>query len=185
MKVEQVVICKADIYESDKWQEALREISEELLQDLKLPYRVLNICTGDMGAGKYKMYDIETWMPGRNNYGETHSDSNLTDWQARRLNIRYRAADGQIKFAYTLNNTAFASPRILIAIMENYQKADGSIEVPEILQSYVGTKVIMPKGSKQKSVDEESELVVKSEKPVTETPKEETKAETPAPEAKI
>lgn len=142
MKVEQVVICKADIYESDKWQEALREISEELLQDLKLPYRVLNICTGDMGPGKYKMYDLETWMPGRGNYGETHSDSNLTDWQARRLNIRYRDADGQIKFAYTLNNTAFASPRILIAIMENYQQADGSIAVPEILQSYVGAKVI-------------------------------------------
>ncbi|HMR55443.1 MAG TPA: serine--tRNA ligase, partial [Candidatus Doudnabacteria bacterium] len=184
MKVEQVVICKADIYESDKWQETLREISEELLQDLKLPYRVLNICTGDMGAGKYKMYDIETWMPGRNNYGETHSDSNLTDWQARRLNIRYRAADGQIKFAYTLNNTAFASPRILIAIMENYQKADGSIEVPEILQSYVGTKVITPKGSKPKNVDEEPEQVVKLEKPVVGTPKAESKAEIPAPEVK-
>lgn len=145
MKVEQVIICKADIYESEKWLEALREISEELLQDLKLPYRVLNICTGDMGPGKYKMYDIETWMPGRNNYGETHSDSNLTDWQARRLNIRYRDKDGQIKFAYTLNNTAFASPRILIAILENYQQADGSVAVPEILQAAVGAKVISAK----------------------------------------
>lgn len=145
MKVEQVIICKADIYESEKWLEALREISEELLQDLKLSYRVLNICTGDMGPGKYKMYDIETWMPGRNNYGETHSDSNLTDWQARRLNIRYRDNDGQIKFAFTLNNTAFASPRILIAILENYQQADGSVAVPEILQAAVGTKVISPK----------------------------------------
>lgn len=147
MKVEQVVICKADIYESEKWLEALREISEELLQDLKLPYRVLNICTGDMGPGKYKMYDIETWMPGRNNYGETHSDSNLTDWQARRLNIRYRDKDGQIKYAYTLNNTAFASPRILIAILENYQQADGSVAVPEILQAAIGAKVITGKKS--------------------------------------
>jgi seryl-tRNA synthetase len=150
MKVEQVIICKADIYESDKWQEALREISEEILQDLKLPYRVLNICTGDMGPGKYKMYDIETWMPGRGNYGETHSDSNLTDWQARRLNIRYRASDGQIKFAYTLNNTAVASPRILIAILENYQQADGSVVVPEILQAGVGAKVIAPKTAVKK-----------------------------------
>lgn len=147
MKVEQVIICKADIYESEKWLEALREISEELLQDLKLPYRVLNICTGDMGPGKYKMYDIETWMPGRNGYGETHSDSNLTDWQARRLNIRYRDKDGQIKFAFTLNNTAFASPRILIAILENYQQADGSVAVPEILQAAVGAKVISVKAA--------------------------------------
>lgn len=145
MKVEQVVICKADFDEADKWLETLREISEEILRDLKLPYRVLNICTGDMGAGKYKMYDIETWMPGRNGYGETHSDSNLTDWQARRLNIRYRDEDGTVRHAFTLNNTAVASPRILIPILENYQQADGSVKVPEILQAYVGTDVIKPK----------------------------------------
>ncbi|MDQ3018301.1 MAG: serine--tRNA ligase [bacterium] len=145
MKVEQVVICKANINEGDSWLEKLREISEEILQDLKLPYRVLNICTGDMGAGKYKMYDIETWMPGRNNYGETHSDSNLTDWQARRLNIRYRTADGKVQHAYTLNNTAVASPRILIALLENYQQEDGSVKVPEVLQKYVGSDVIKKK----------------------------------------
>ena len=145
MKVEQVVICKADINEADKWLETLREISQEILEDLKLPYRVLNICTGDMGAGKYKMYDIETWMPGRGSYGETHSDSNLTDWQARRLNIRYRTGDGTIKHAFTLNNTAVASPRILIPILENYQQADGSIKVPEILVPYVGSDVIKKK----------------------------------------
>lgn len=145
LKVEQVVICKADIREGEVWLEKLREISEEILQELKLPYRVLNICTGDMGAGKYKMYDIETWMPGRNSYGETHSDSNLTDWQARRLNIRYKDKEGKTKFAYTLNNTAVASPRILIAIMENYQQADGSIKVPEVLQKYVGADVIKKK----------------------------------------
>ncbi|MEZ4179929.1 MAG: serine--tRNA ligase [Candidatus Doudnabacteria bacterium] len=142
MKVEQVVICKADLNEAEKWQEELREISESILQDLKLPYRVLNIATGDMGAGKYKMYDIETWMPGRNDYGETHSDSNLTDWQARRLNLRYRDGQGNIKYAYTLNNTAVASPRILIPVLENYQQSDGSILVPDVLQAYLGKKVI-------------------------------------------
>lgn len=141
-KVEQVVICKADIAESEKWHEALREVAEEMLQDLKLPYRVIHVCTGDMGAGKYKMYDVETWMPSRQKYGETHSDSNLTDWQARRLNIRYRDSKGEVKHAYTLNNTALASPRILIAVLENYQQADGSIKVPEVLQKYVGKDLI-------------------------------------------
>lgn len=142
MKVEQVVLCKADIIESDQWHEAMREIAESMLQDLKLPYRVLNICTGDMGAGKYKMYDIETWMPSRNDFGETHSDSNLTDWQARRLNIKYKTADGKTKHVYTLNNTVIASPRILIAILENYQQKDGSIIVPEVLKPYVGKDII-------------------------------------------
>ncbi len=145
LKVEQVIICKADMNEGDVWLEKLREISEEILQELKLPYRVLNICTGDMGAGKYKMYDIETWMPGRGSYGETHSDSNFTDWQARRLDIRYKDAEGKIKYAYTLNNTAVASPRILIALLENYQQADGSVKVPEVLQKYVGADVIKKK----------------------------------------
>lgn len=145
MKVEQVVICKADIIESEKWHETMREIAQEMLIDLKLPHRVLNICTGDMGAGKYKMYDIETWMPSRGNFGETHSDSNLTDWQARRMNIKYKTADGKTKFAFTLNNTVIASPRILIPILENYQQADGSVVVPEILKPYVGKDIIKPK----------------------------------------
>ncbi len=103
MKVEQMVICKADSVDNDLWLENLRKISEEILQELKLPYRVLNICTGDMGAAKYKMYDLETWMPSRATYGETHSDSSFTDWQARRLNIRYKDHEGKMKFAYTLN----------------------------------------------------------------------------------
>lgn len=145
MKVEQVIVCKADVIEGDKWLEALREIAQEMLTDLKLPHRVLNICTGDMGAGKYKMYDIETWMPSRKSFGETHSDSNLTDWQARRLNIKYKAADGKTKFAYTLNNTVIASPRILIAILENYQQKDGSVVVPEVLRPYVGKDAILSK----------------------------------------
>jgi len=145
MKVEQVVICKADINEGDQWHENLRAIGEEMLQDLKLPYRVLNISTGDMGAGKYKMYDLETWMPARNAYGETHSDSNLTDWQARRLDIKYKDKDGKTHFAYTLNNTAIAMPRILIPILENYQQADGSVAVPEVLRPYVGKDAIKKK----------------------------------------
>ncbi|HYV33732.1 MAG TPA: serine--tRNA ligase [Candidatus Limnocylindria bacterium] len=149
MKVEQVVLCKADIIEGDNWLENMREIAESMLQDLKLPYRVLNICTGDMGAGKYKMYDIETWMPARKDYGETHSDSNLTDWQARRLNIKYKTTEGKTKFVYTLNNTVIASPRILIAILENYQQKDGSIIVPDVLKPYVGKDVI---GGKEKPV---------------------------------
>lgn len=145
LKVEQVVICKSDVNEAESWHEKLREISEEILQELKLPYRVVNICTGDMGPAKYKQYDLETWMPGRGNYGETHSDSSFTDWQARRLNIRYKDAAGKLQYAFTLNNTAVASPRILIAILENYQQADGSVKVPEVLQKYVGTDVIKKK----------------------------------------
>jgi seryl-tRNA synthetase len=136
-KVEQVIIAENDLNGSLKLLEELRQISEEILSDLKLPYRVLAICTGDMGLGKYKMYDLEAWMPVRGKYGETHSDSFLTDWQARRANIRYR--DGEdVKFVHTLNNTAIASPRVLIAIWENYQQADGSIKVPEVLIPYMG-----------------------------------------------
>jgi len=138
VKVEQVVLCRPDIEESNKWLEEMKKYSQEVLKDLKLPHRVLNIATGDMGAGKYKMYDIETWMPSRNDYGETHSDSNMTDWQARRLNIRYRDKSGEIKFVYALNNTVIASPRILIAILENYQQKDGSVQVPEVLRPYLG-----------------------------------------------
>jgi seryl-tRNA synthetase len=145
MKVEQVVICKDDSAEANKWLEDMREISQEILKDLGLPHRVLAICTGDMGAGKYKMYDIETWMPSRQAYGETHSDSNLTDWQARRLNMRYKDKEGKMKFPYTLNNTVVASPRILIAILENYQQKDGSVVVPEALRPCLGGQKIIKK----------------------------------------
>jgi seryl-tRNA synthetase len=140
MKVEQVLICKADIKEGLKFLEELRGIAEEILQDLKLPYHVVSVCTADMGAGKYKMYDLETWMPSRNAYCETHSDSFLTDWQARRLNLKYKAKDGEVKYAYTLNNTGLASPRILIAIWENYQNEDGSITIPEVIRPYMGNR---------------------------------------------
>lgn len=145
MKVEQVILCKNNLSESLEWLEKLRAIAEEILRDLKLPYRVVQLSTGDMGTGKYKMYDLETYMPSmasKKFYGETHSDSNLTDWQARRLNIKYKNKDGKNEFVYTLNNTVIASPRILIAILENYQQRDGSIKIPKVLQQYCGVKVI-------------------------------------------
>jgi len=145
MKVEQVVLCRADEKESDAWLEKMRGFVEEILQDLKLPYRVLQICTGDMGAGKRKMYDVETWMPSRGDYGETHSDSDLTDWQSRRLNIKYKTNEQDKKYVYALNNTVIASPRILIAILENHQNKDGSINVPEALVEFCGFDKIGPK----------------------------------------
>ena len=146
MKIEQVLVCQADLAKGLKYLEELRGIAEEVLQDLKLPYHVIAVCTGDMGAGKYKMYDLETWMPSRNAYAETHSDSFLTDWQSRRLNLKYKTKDGETKFAFTLNNTVIASPRILIALWENYQKEDGSIIIPEILRPYMGNQeMILPK----------------------------------------
>src|SRR5215470_1241116 len=112
-KVEQFVICAADVAESDRWHERLLGTAEQLLQGLGLAYQVLEVSTGDMGAGKYRMNDINTWMPSLDAYRETHSCSSLLDWQARRANIRYRDADGTVRFAYTLNNTAVATPRIL------------------------------------------------------------------------
>lgn len=144
-KVEQVVICKNDLKESEKLHQEMQSISEEILQELNLPYHVIQNSTGDMGAGKYKMFDIETWMPARNNYGETHSNSNLTDWQARRLNMKFKDQKGIINYCYTLNNTVIASPRILIAILENYQQEDGSVLIPKILQKYLNFEKISPK----------------------------------------
>jgi seryl-tRNA synthetase len=142
MKIEQVVLCQADLEKSSCLFEEMSKNAQEILKDLELPYRILQICSGDMGAGKYEMQDIETWMPSRNSYGETHSDSNLTDWQARRLNIKYKTKDRDKKFAYTLNNTMIASPRILIAILENHQQKDGSVKIPKVLEKYLGFNVI-------------------------------------------
>ncbi len=142
MKVEQVILCKNDIEESNYWLEEMGKISQEILEELELPYKVVIVSTGDMGAGKYKMYDIETWMPSRKNYGETHSNSNMTDWQSRRLNIKYKTKNNEKKFVFALNNTVLASPRILIAILENYQQADGSIKIPKVLQKYINLDYI-------------------------------------------
>ena len=133
-KVEQVVYTVADEVETAKWHEKMVGFAEELLTDLELPYQVLLMCTGDMGAGQRKKYDIETWFPSQNTYRETHSASYFNDFQARRLNIRYRSSDGTLKHVYTLNNTMAASPRLLAAIIENYQQADGSVAVPKVLQ---------------------------------------------------
>lgn len=144
-KVEQVVFCKADVKESEKWLQQMRKYAQEVLQELGLPHRVVQVCTGDMGAGKRKMYDIETWMPSREGYGETHSDSDLTDWQTRRLNIKYKDKDGKKKYPYALNNTVIASPRILIALLENNQQKDGSVKIPKPLVEFCGFDKISPK----------------------------------------
>jgi len=141
-KVEQVVLCRADHEESVHWHEEMRSYSEEVLRALELPYQVLLMCTGDMGAGQVKKYDIETWFPAQNKYRETHSDSFFHDFQARRLNMRYRTKSGEVKFVHTLNNTVAATPRILGAILENYQQKDGSIKIPKVLQPFVGKKFI-------------------------------------------
>ncbi len=138
MKVEHIVLCKNDNKESDKWLEKMLKNSEEVVKDLNLPYRVLQICTGDMGDGKRKMYDIETWIPSRNTYGETHSASNMSDWQPRRLNIKYKTSKGEIKYVHALNDTVIACPRILISLLECYQQKDGSVKIPKVLQKYLG-----------------------------------------------
>jgi seryl-tRNA synthetase len=137
-KVEQFVICAADDEESDRWHADLLAAAEHLLQGLDLHYEVLEIATGDMGAGKYRMNDINTWFPSLDSFRETHSCSSLHDWQARRASIRYRDTDGTVKFAYTLNNTAIATPRLLAAVVENYQTEDQKVRVPQVLQPYLG-----------------------------------------------
>jgi len=149
-KVEQVVICRNDIDESKQWHAKILGYSESLLQKLKLPYRVIQCCTGDIGVKNAAMYDVETWMPSRfdgknqaTGYGETHSASRLYEFQARRLNLRYKDKDGKLRFCHTLNNTVVASPRILIPILENYQNADGSVTVPEVLRPYMGGREVI------------------------------------------
>ena len=143
-KCEQVVICRNDVEESKRWHHEMLSYSEEVLKRLNLPYRVIQCCTGDIGVKNASMMDIETWMPSRktgddpdSGYGETHSASRLYDFQARRLNLRYKGSDGKLRFCHTLNNTVVASPRILIPILENYQNADGSVTVPEALREYM------------------------------------------------
>ncbi len=144
-KCEQVVICRNDVEESKQWHKTMLGYSEALLQRLKLPYRVIQCCTGDIGVKNASMMDIETWMPSRydgkddaTGYGETHSASRLYEFQARRLNLRYKGADGKIRYCHTLNNTVVASPRILIPILENYQNEDGTVTIPEVLRPYLG-----------------------------------------------
>ncbi|MDO4282823.1 MAG: serine--tRNA ligase [Clostridia bacterium] len=137
-KIEQVIMCKADFDEQYRLHDFLLNNAEEILQDLKIPYRVVKVCTGDMGIGQVRKHDIEAWMPSRGKYSETHSCSSFNDFQARRSNIKYKDQDGNTKYCYTLNNTAIASPRILIPLLELYQNADGSVNIPEVLVPYMG-----------------------------------------------
>jgi seryl-tRNA synthetase len=138
VKVEQYVICEADDAQSAEWHARLLGLAEKLLQALEIPYQVIETSTGDMGLGKYRMNDIESWVPSLGKYRETHSCSTLHDWQARRANLRYRGADGRVHFAHTLNNTALASPRILVPLLENHQTADGRVRLPKALQELMG-----------------------------------------------
>ncbi len=139
-KVEQVVICQASHEESVKWHEKLLKNAENFVQKLNLPYRVVTNCTGDLGLGQVKKYDIEVWSPGENRYRETHSISYFHDFQTRRLNIRYKNGE-KMNFAHSLNGTLVATPRLLVGIVENYQNADGSIRVPEVLKKYLNEDI--------------------------------------------
>ncbi|MFT7486741.1 MAG: seryl-tRNA synthetase [Candidatus Paceibacteria bacterium] len=144
-KVEQVVIDRADDANSLEQHYAILANSEAILQALELPYRVVNVCGGDLGQPQIQKFDIETWMPGREGYGETHSASRFHDFQARRLNLRYRDAEGKVHFCHTLNNTVAASTRMLLALLENHQNADGTVNIPEPLRCYMGGRAVMGK----------------------------------------
>jgi seryl-tRNA synthetase len=144
-KCEQVVLCTASHEESVKYHEEITRHSEEMMEELGIPYHRLLICGGDLGMGQVKKYDIEAWMPSQNKYRETHSASYFHDFQTRRLNIRYKDAEGKLRYVHSLNNTAAATPRLVTAIIENYQQADGTIKVPDILVPYMGGKTVIGK----------------------------------------
>ncbi len=137
-KLEQVLICEAKHEISAKSHEEITSHVENLIQELKLPYRIVSNCGGDLGLGQVKKYDLEVWIPSQNKYRETHSASYFHDFQTRRLNIRYKDEDGKLKYTHSLNNTAVATSRLPAAILENYQQADGSIKIPEVLRKYMG-----------------------------------------------
>ena len=142
-KVEQVVIDEADDAKSLEHHAAILQNSEDVLQALELPYRVVNVCGGDLGQPQIQKFDIETWMPSRESYGETHSASRFHDFQARRLNLRYRGEDGKVRHCHTLNNTVAASTRMLLALLENHQLRDGRVSVPEPLRPYLGGREVI------------------------------------------
>ena len=145
-KVEQVIIAENDIEKSKEYHREILANSEAVLQAMSLPYRVVNVCSGDLGRGQAQKYDIETWMPSRKSYGETHSASRFYEFQARRMNLRYKNAQGKNLYCHTLNNTVIASPRVLIPILELYQNADGTVTIPEVLRPYMqGREKIEPK----------------------------------------
>lgn len=140
-KVEQYVMCLPE--DGLKWFDRLLENAEQILRGLELPYRVIQNCTGDMGAGKALMYDVEAWVPSEGVYRETHSCSYLGDWQARRTGLRYRDEQGKPQFVHTLNNTGIAVPRILVPFLENHQQADGSVRIPAALQPFMAGKTVI------------------------------------------
>lgn len=142
MKVEQVVILPADLKMTEQYYQQILQNAMDVLSDCEVPYRLLQLCTGDLAIGKYMSHDLECWMPSRNSYGETHSVSAFLDFQARRLNLRYRDQEGKLQYCYTMNNTAIATPRFLIALIENHQTADGRIRIPKVLQPYMGKEFI-------------------------------------------
>jgi len=141
-KLEQYVICADDDAESASWHQRLLANAEGLLQDLEIPYQVVETSTGDMGLGKFRMNDIESWVPSLGKYRETHSCSTLHDWQARRANLRWRDSERKVRFVHTLNNTALASPRILVPLLENHQTADGRVRLPRALQALMGSEYL-------------------------------------------
>src|SRR3989344_6835581 len=133
MKIEQVIISRADIEESDALQREMVEITKEIHEELGFPFRMIRICSGDLTIGKYKQFDFEAWLPGTNKWAETGSASNFLDWQARRLNVKYKKKEGDKKNVFMLNNTALPTPRPIMAILENFQTEDGTVKVPEVL----------------------------------------------------
>lgn len=141
-KWEQVILCKAEHDESVRLHEWVNSNTEAFIESLNIPYHTVVNCGGDLGLGQVKKYDIELWVPGENTYREISSASYFHDFQTRRLNIRYRDAEGNLRFAHSLNSTAIPTPRILVSIVENYQQADGTIRVPDVLVPYVGKTVI-------------------------------------------
>jgi seryl-tRNA synthetase len=138
LKLEQYVICSDDPAESARWHERLLANAEGMLQALEIPYQVVETSTGDMGLGKFRMNDIESWVPSLGKYRETHSCSTLHDWQARRANLRWRDEERKVRFVHTLNNTALASPRILVPLLENHQQADGRVRLPQAIRPLMG-----------------------------------------------
>ncbi|MDB5260432.1 MAG: serS [Candidatus Nomurabacteria bacterium] len=144
-KCEQIVLCIASHEISVKYHEEIARNAEEMMEELGLPYHTVANCGGDLGLGQVKKYDIEAWMPSQEKYRETHSASYFHDFQTRRLNIRYKDKDGKMQYAHSLNNTAAATPRLVTAIVENYQQKDGTIKVPEILVPFMNGKTILGK----------------------------------------
>lgn len=141
-KTEMFIYCKPE--DSEKFHQEILSLEEEIFQDLNIPYRVIEMCTGDLGAMAARKFDIEAWMPGRDDYGEVTSTSNCTDYQARNLNIRFRRDDGKIEYVHMLNGTAVVMSRVPLAILENYQDEDGSVRVPDVLQKWMGKERITP-----------------------------------------